>query len=280
MPDEGSGNEGTATPPSLPQSQTDPPVPELQSASGMFQKKEEAPVKRTREKDDSGVNRYFTDLHDVVNNENPNTSYQFAGDMGKFLGSLEKENCSITLEGDQGSGKTKAAYVLLDEFLTNGIVDTAHFVSLEIDSRANVIRDNARSYITPSFLERVYISDSDMINESGLSKKNFIKQVAEQANMVVIDSWTHLQLYSSEIWDIIKASPETVFIFIFQRNTKGDIYGGRRPLFDCSVNMEVYRIGDDFSNTIMQTTKNRFGPAPMYMRLATRELVDPQDLEE
>jgi tRNA A37 threonylcarbamoyladenosine biosynthesis protein TsaE len=43
-------------------------------------------------------------------------TYQLQGDLGKFLGNLGEVDCSITIRGDQGAGKSQLMWQLVDAF--------------------------------------------------------------------------------------------------------------------------------------------------------------------
>lgn len=75
---------------------------------------------------------------DEIENDPSINSFRLQGDLGRFLGDLERFELAITIEGDQGGGKTRFAYQLADAFSDLG--DEVAIFSLEIGKKSDLIR--------------------------------------------------------------------------------------------------------------------------------------------
>jgi len=178
-------------------------------------------------------------------------SFRLPGDLGKLLGDLERFELAITLEGDQGGGKTRFGYQLADAFA--GLGNQIAVFSLEIGKRSDLIRRMREDYIDPNNHHKIFITDQ---LPNGFDT---IRKAAKQFDVVIIDSWNKLNVHSSQFDKLRKDFPNTIFIVIFQRTTQGTIRGGTAPLFDAGINLEVVKVDDSFQNNYAVATKNRYG---------------------
>ncbi|SHJ48505.1 hypothetical protein [Aquimarina spongiae] len=71
--------------------------------------------------------------------------FRFNGTLGELLGDLEKFELAITIEGDQGGGKTRFTYQLADAFAEIG--NRIAIFSLEIGSRSDLITRMKEEYM-------------------------------------------------------------------------------------------------------------------------------------
>jgi len=178
-------------------------------------------------------------------------SFKLPGDLGKLLGDLERFELAITLEGDQGGGKTRFGYQLADAFAALG--NRIAVFSLEIGKRSDLIRRMREEYVHPSNRDKIFITDQ---LPDGFET---IRKSAKDFDVVIIDSWNKLDVHSSQFDKLRKDFPNTIFIVIFQRTTQGTIRGGTAPLFDAGINLEVVKVDDTFRNNYAVATKNRYG---------------------
>lgn len=178
-------------------------------------------------------------------------SFRLPGDLGKLLGDLERFELAITLEGDQGGGKTRFGYQLADAFATLG--NRIAVFSLEIGKKSDLIRRMREDYVDSSNRDKIFITDQ---LPDGFET---IRKSAKEFDTVIIDSWNKLNVHSSQFDKLRKDFPDTIFIVIFQRTTQGTIRGGTAPLFDAGINLEVVKVDDSFQNNYVVATKNRYG---------------------
>lgn len=193
------------------------------------------------------------DAMDEIESEPSENTFRLKGDLGEFLGDLERFELAITIEGDQGGGKTRLAYQLADAFAKIG--DMVAVFSLEIGKKSDLIRRMRQDYLQPENLKDIFITDQ---LPKGLDT---IKEAAKKFDVIILDSWNKVGVPSLEFDRLRKEYPYTIFLVIFQRTTQKMIRGGTAPLFDAGINIEVVKVDESFVNNYAITTKNRYGVA-------------------
>ena len=188
---------------------------------------------------------------DELESEPSENTFRLEGELGKFLGNLERFELAITIEGDQGGGKTRLAYQLANAFANIGS-EVAVF-SLEIGRKSDLIRRMREDYIQSENLKNIFIADQ---LPKGLGT---IKEAAKKFDVIVLDSWNKVGVPSIEFDRLRKEHQDTIFLVIFQRTTQKTIRGGTAPLFDAGINIEVVKVDDSFVNNYAVATKNRYG---------------------
>lgn len=202
---------------------------------------------------------------DDIKAEPSEDSFRLPGDLGKLLGDLERFELAITLEGDQGGGKTRFGYQLADAFANIG--NRIAVFSLEIGKRSDLIRRMREEYVDPTNLSKIFITDQ---LPDGFET---IRKAAKDFDAIIIDSWNKLNVHSSQFDKLRKDFPDTIFIVIFQRTTQGTIRGGTAPLFDAGINLEVVKVDDTFKNNYAVATKNRYGETGLQYNIYSGELM-------
>ncbi len=192
----------------------------------------------------------FEAMDSISEQINPNT-FRLDGAFGEFLGDLERFELAITIEGDQGSGKTRFTYQLANAFAMLG--HRIAIFSLEIGRNSDLIRRMKADYLLPQNQSQVFIADT---LPEGMDS---IRNAAKQFDVVIIDSWNKVGVSSLDFDSLRKQFPNTIFIVIFQRTTQKTIRGGTAPLYDAGINIEVVKADDSFKNNYAVTTKNRYG---------------------
>ncbi|WP_103072282.1 antirestriction protein [Aquimarina sediminis] len=178
-------------------------------------------------------------------------TFKIPGAMGELLGDIEKFELAITIEGDQGGGKTRFTYQLADAFADIG--NEVAIFSLEIGSKSDLITRMKEEYLQPINQNHIFIADQ---LPDGY---NTISNAAKDFDVIIIDSWNKTGLPSQDFDRLRKEHPDTIFIVIFQRTTQKTIRGGTAPLFDAGINIEIVKADDTFRNNYAITTKNRYG---------------------
>ena len=184
------------------------------------------------------------------------------GDLGRFLGNLERYKLAITLEGDQGSGKTQFAFQLADGFADLGM--KIGFYSLEIGANSNIVMTNRDKYLKPANRERLFVSEENSLKD--------VREKAKVFDVIIIDSWTKLDVDSSEFDKLRNDFPNCIFIVIFQRTSQGKIRGGTKPLYDAGINIMVHKVDNTFVNNYAECTKNRYGQTGLQFNVSKRML--------
>ena len=206
----------------------------------------------------------FFDPMDQIEERSSGTAFRLPGDLGEFLGDLERFELAMTLEGDQGGGKTRFAYQLADAFTTLG--HRIAMFSLEIGRKSDLIRRMREEYLTPQHQRQIFITDQ---LPKGLDS---VREAAKHFDVVILDSWNKTGAPSPEFDRLRKDFPNTIFIVIFQRTTQKMIRGGTAPLYDAGINIEVVKVDDSFVNNYAVATKNRYGITGQHYNIAQRKL--------
>jgi len=170
---------------------------------------------------------------------------QLPGDLGKFLGYVERYEYSILLRGEKGAGKSRLTYQLMNTFAKAGF--TVGCFSLEIGKQSNIVKEMRNAYISPLVADKIQIADSA---PNGLDD---IYKAAELFDVVCIDSWGKIPGVKSDDFDKLrKAYPKTMFIVIFQSTTNGTARGGSMPEYDAGIVIQVAEGGKAYCE------KNRY----------------------
>ena len=191
-------------------------------------------------------------------------SFKLKGDLGNFLGDLEKYKLAMSIEGDQGAGKTQLAFQLADGFVDIGY--SVGMFQLEIGAASNIIVKNREKYIKPSNRNRVAIAGEA---PNGIDT---IREYAKKFGVIIIDSWTKLEVDSIEFDKLRKDFPDTIWIVLFQRTSANKIRGGTKPLYDAGINIEVVKADETFINNYAVATKNRYGQTGLRYNISKQKI--------
>ena len=101
-------------------------------------------------------NSLFESISAINQEVNPNT-FRLEDDFGVFLGDLERFELAITIEGNQGSGKTRFTYQLANAFAN--LNHRIAIFSLEIGSKSDLIRRMKEDYLESQNHSNVFIAD-------------------------------------------------------------------------------------------------------------------------
>lgn len=222
-----------------------------------------APAPKTQQIKKSSL---FNSMNEIDETPSEN-SFRLAGDLGILLGDLERFELAITLEGDQGGGKTRFSYQLADGFAD--IDMKVAMFSLEIGRKSDLVRRMREEYLEAENREHIFITDQ---LPEGFDT---IRKASKDFDVIIIDSWNKLHVKSSELDKLRKEFPNTIFIIIFQRTTQGTIRGGTAPLFDSGINLEVVKVDDTFVNNYAVATKNRYGVTGIQYNITEQKIIDP-----
>lgn len=192
-------------------------------------------------------------------------TFRLKGALGTFLGDLEIYKLAMSIEGDQGAGKTQLAFQLADGFADIGF--EVGMFQLEIGANSNIIRNNRDKYIQPSNRSRIQIAGEA---PKGI---NTVREYAEKFGVIIIDSWTKLDVDSQEFDNLRNDFPNTVWIVLFQRTSGNKIRGGTKPLYDAGINIDVVKADESFVNNYAITTKNRYGQSYKY-NISSKKIIN------
>jgi hypothetical protein len=185
----------------------------------------------------------FVSANDVKN-INFSDRFNLEGDLGEFLGLLDRNRCAITLTGKQGSGKTFFSYDLIGKFLSLKL-KVACF-SLE-EGISQLTREKIAIYKLQNEQNFKLREEGDLAT---------VRNAAGKFDVVVIDSWGKLNADIKEFDNLRIGFPNTIFVVIFQLTSGNQMRGGTMAAFDASVNIETSLQGGERTAVC---TKNRFG---------------------
>ncbi|MBI2270281.1 MAG: AAA family ATPase [Bacteroidetes bacterium] len=179
-----------------------------------------------------------------VKNINFSDRIMLSGDMGIFIGAIEKNKCAITLTGKQGSGKTYFSFDLISKFIE--LKYKVAYFSCE-EGITQLTREKIDYY-------RLQNEENFKIREEASLQD--IQKFANSFDVIVIDSWGKLNTDISEFDKLRIAFPNTIIVSIFQLTTSGQMRGGTMAAFDAGINIETSIVD---GKRIAMCTKNRYG---------------------
>lgn len=194
-------------------------------------------------------------------------TYQLEGERGKLLGNLGQVDCSITIRGDQGAGKSQLMWQLVDDFAEIG--KNVAVVSPEMNGSSPTISKYRDKYIKPKNQNKVLFTDKKLTVKA-------IKDLSNAFDVVFVDSFNQLENYEQSQFDwLCKQLPNKCIVGLFQSTTGGEMRGGNKPEFDAYVNIEVVKVDDSFINNYAVCTKNRFGGTGAKYNISTQKIMKP-----
>ena len=184
--------------------------------------------------------------------------FNVPGEVGKFLQAVERKpvhSVVITMDGEQGAGKTTTLYKFMEDF-ANG-QNTSLFLSLEEHPDSSLAIDKVNKYISPQ--NRNYI---DTVGE--LENKKELYDLVEDYEVIFIDSWQKLLRQVGNLRldeDLRKKFDGKVFVIIFQQTTTGRTKGGSEVVFDGDIIIKMVK-GEKFADNYAYFDKNRYTKVP------------------
>jgi nucleoside-triphosphatase THEP1 len=209
---------------------------------------------------------------DEINRHKSHT-FSLNGDIGRVLGKLERDRLAITIEGDQGSGKSRFSYQLANAFAEKGL--QVGYFSLEMGDRSDVVKRLVNQYLSERNRPNLKISGDA---KQGIDT---VRKYGNAFDVIFIDSWNKLDADSREFDNLRNEFKKTIWVVIFQRTSTGVIRGGTRPLYDAGINLEAHKSGKSFSDNYIVATKNRYGESHIPYSIAKQRIIslEPEDNE-
>ncbi|MBL4755956.1 MAG: ATP-binding protein [Flavobacteriales bacterium] len=152
-------------------------------------------------------------------------TFQLVGEMGRFLGELDRNMTAFALTGDSGAGKSYFSFEMARAFVEYGF--KAKYFSLE-EGLGKLTQDKVRKY-----------NIGNDMTITGYSSLRDIRKDAKHFDLIVIDSFQKLGVKPEEFERLRNDFPKTIFIIIFQKTTAGTIRGGSSIKFNSSAAIDV-----------------------------------------
>lgn len=170
------------------------------------------------------------------------TTFQLDGELGRFLGELDRNMTAFALTGDSGAGKSYFSFELAKAFINHNF--KAKYFALE-EGLGKLTQNKVRYYNLDNNLT---ITGNGTLREVRNDAKNY--------DLIVIDSFQKLNVKAEEFERLRQDFPKTIFIIIFQKTTARTMRGGLSIKFNSSATIDV-QLKDDERVAVME--KGRYG---------------------
>lgn len=165
----------------------------------------------------------------------PADLFTLPGEIGKFLGELQRYKLEIVIAGETHSSKSELGKQIADACISHGLktclVDWEGGGLESRDTIASIERN-----IKPENKSKLYVSSEVPRTIEA------IKELHNHFDVVILDSGTKLnQVTNAWIDDLREEYPETIWVILMQQNTKGGTRGGTSAEFDAPIVIYTYR---------------------------------------
>ncbi|MEE1897074.1 zincin-like metallopeptidase domain-containing protein [Flavobacterium rakeshii] len=195
----------------------------------------------------------------AAGNEGPASYFTVLGEEGKFLQAVERKphhSVVITMDGEQGAGKTTTLYKFMNAFATPG--NSCLFISGEEHPQSSLAIEKRDKY-----LSQQAIANTDIVAE--VNSMNDLYDLVKDYEIIFIDSWQKLVRMVGTIRldeDLRKKFNGKVFVIIFQQTTDGRTKGGSEIVFDGDIIIKMYK-QPSFNDNYAAFDKNRYTKIPI-----------------
>ncbi|MFC7774096.1 zincin-like metallopeptidase domain-containing protein [Flavobacterium sp. GCM10027622] len=194
-----------------------------------------------------------------ASNNHKSEYFKVSGEEGKFLQAVERKpihSVVITMDGQQGAGKTTTLYKFMNSFAEPG--NKCLFISGEEHPSSDLAKDKVKKYLSNSAQQNI-----DSIGE--LESQEELYKLISPYEIIFIDSWQKLQRMVGNIRldeDLRKRFNGKVFVIIFQQTTTGRTKGGAEVVFDGDIIIKMIKEAK-FSENYAYFDKNRYTKVPI-----------------
>lgn len=212
----------------------------------------------------------------LAGNNQKSEFFTVAGEVGKFLQQVERkpfESVVITLDGEQGGGKTTTLYKFMDSFAVTG--NKCLFLSLEEHPTSSLAKDKVSKYLSSKSQDNI-----DTVGE--VENVQELYDFIADYDIVFIDSWQKLLRMVGAIRldeDLRKKFNGKVFVVIFQQTTTGRTKGGAEVVFDGDIIIKMVK-EKSFAENYAYFDKNRYTLIPtenIRYNIATGKVYNPNE---
>jgi len=185
--------------------------------------------------------------------------YTVSGEVGKFLQQVEKKpfgSVVMTMDGEQGAGKTTMLYQCMESFASVG--NKCLFISGEEDPNSHLAKSKTEKYISEEAKANL-----DTVGE--VSDVSELYSFIEPYDVIFIDSWQKLLRMVGNLRldeDLRKKFHGKVFVIIFQQTTTGRTKGGAEVVFDGDIIIKMVKEAS-FELNYAYFDKNRYTLIPI-----------------
>jgi antirestriction protein ArdC len=194
-----------------------------------------------------------------ASNNHKSEYFKVSGEEGKFLQAVERKpvhSVVITMDGQQGAGKTTTLYKFMEAFANPG--NKCLFISGEEHPCSDLAKEKVKKYLSPRAEQNI-----DSIGE--VESQEELYNLIDPYEIIFIDSWQKLQRMVGNIRldeDLRKRFHGKVFVIIFQQTTTGRTKGGAEIVFDGDIIIKMIKEAK-FSDNYAYFDKNRYTKVPI-----------------
>lgn len=207
--------------------------------------------------------------------DGPSQFYTVNGEVGKFLQRVERkpvDSVVITMDGEQGAGKTTTLYKFMDAFAAPG--NSCLYISGEEHPKSELAIDKVNKYLSTEAQQNI-----DTVPE--IQDTEQLYELIADYDVIFIDSWQKLLGMVGTIRldkDLRKRFNGKVFVIIFQQTTTGRTKGGAEIVFDGDIIIKMVKEAR-FADNYAHFDKNRYTLVPLetiYFNIATGTVYNPE----
>ncbi|QEE49598.1 DUF1738 domain-containing protein [Flavobacterium alkalisoli] len=211
-------------------------------------------------------------------NEVPAQFFTVAGEVGKFLQAVERKpehSVVITMDGEQGAGKTTTLYKFMNAFATPG--NRCLFISGEEHPNSSLAKEKVEKYLSGQ-------AQANIDTVGDVEDKQDLYDLVKDYEIIFIDSWQKLLRMVGTIHldeDLRKRFNGKVFVIIFQQTTTGRTKGGSEVVFDGDIIIKMVKEAS-FADNYAFFDKNRYTKVPIETiryNIATGTVYNPLEPE-
>ena len=199
--------------------------------------------------------------------------FNLPGEIGKFLGELQRYKGQIVLAGEFSSGKSELAKQIANAFAAIG--DNVAFIDWEQgglhsrDTQAGIKRN-----IDLVNRKRVHVSDQVPKTIEA------IKQIGDSFPVVIIDSGSKIQAVTNAWLDELREEyPKTFWIVLMQLKENGNTRGGSSADFNAPTVIKTFRPDKtDFTKNYAELVKNRGNKTGIFYNISKKKIIKPGTL--
>ncbi|NOQ75609.1 MAG: hypothetical protein GQ574_26615 [Crocinitomix sp.] len=152
-------------------------------------------------------------------------TFTLSGELGRFLGHLDRNMVALALTGNAGAGKSYFSYQLAKLFLDNNL--KVKYFSIE----------EGVGQLTQNKLDQYDIGRKmRVVNYASLDD---IDRDAETHDVIILDSYSSVTKDPEDYEILRQTHPKTLFVVIFQKTTKNTIKGGASITFNSAAVIDV-----------------------------------------
>ncbi|MFL0065549.1 hypothetical protein V2595_07930 [Tenacibaculum maritimum] len=227
----------------------------------------------------------FKTSYELLNQEEKPTEYFKLHNqhLTTFLGKIEKKekgSVVITLDSEEGGGKTHTAYQFANAFAEAGYKGV--IFSFEEGANNSLSKLKQKKYFNEYTQQLISVAEDN----SEFSKEQNYKMITDNIgyfDFIVVDSWAkilELNRKASLDNDFRKKYNGKVFLIINQRTKDGKMRGGANVAYDGDIILKGVVDREDFKNNYIYNHKNRYNDynpiselkySPYYQKLMTQE---------